>query len=145
MNVPDRERDLNGGTNVRLFAVLAIAAIHGKVSSTLAQAKMTRVLVIVSGVCVVLLAGYLAFSKWAIRHETVALFDVARNRAVLIEITVLRDAERRAAAGLVKLPIAIISQGNTVKNTEYSSLRFSRHAVISSSASSTTCRPTLRS
>lgn len=51
-----------------------------------------------------------------------ALFDVARDRAVSLEITVLRDSERRAAAGLTKLPVAIISQGNTVKNTEYSFL-----------------------
>lgn len=83
---------------------------------------MTRVFVILCCFCLILLGGYFAFSRWAIRHDAVALFDIGRDRAVPLEISVLRDSERRAAAGLVKLPVAIISQGNTVKNTEYSFL-----------------------
>jgi hypothetical protein len=83
---------------------------------------MTRIFIILGCFCLILLAGYFAFSKWAIRHETQDLFDVARGRPVSLDITVLRDSERRAAVGLVKLPVAIISQGNTVKNTEYSFL-----------------------
>jgi dienelactone hydrolase len=83
---------------------------------------MARIFVILCGLCLIFLGGYIAFSKWAIRHETVALFDAARDRPVSLEISVLRDSELRAAAGLVKLPVAIISQGNTVKNTEYSFL-----------------------
>jgi hypothetical protein len=83
---------------------------------------MTRVLVILCCFCLILLGSYLAFSRWAIRHETVALFDVARDHAVSLEITVLRDSEMRAGMGLVRLPVAVISQGNRVRNTEYSVL-----------------------
>jgi len=83
---------------------------------------MTRYLVILGCFGLILLGGYFAFSKWAIRRENVALFDKTRNRAIALEMTVLRDAENRARAGLAKLPVAIISPGNTVKNTEYSFL-----------------------
>jgi hypothetical protein len=83
---------------------------------------MKRVFVILGCLCLVILAGYFAFSRWAIRHETLNLLDVARNRAVTVEVTVLRDFETRADAGFITLPVAILSQGNTVKNTEYSFL-----------------------
>ena len=63
-----------------------------------------------------------------------------RDRTISLEITVLRDSESRAYTGLFKLPVAIVSQGNTVKNTEYSFANFLlASVVISSSASSTTC------
>jgi hypothetical protein len=108
---------------------------------------MTRVFIILCGLCLILLGGYFAFSRWAIRHDTLALFDVSRGRVVSLDISVLRDSERRAAAGLVKLPVAIISQGNTVKNTEYVFLAnvLSARGVTLWSASSMTCRPTLHS
>ena len=75
-------------------------------------------------VCVCLLTGgeYLAISKWAIRHETLSFFDAARQRPVSIDLAVRRDYEMKANNGLWKLPVAIISNGNTVKNTEYSFL-----------------------
>ena len=79
---------------------------------------MTRVLVILCCFCLILIGGYLAFSRWAVRHETLALFDVARDRAISLEITVLRDSELRAGMGLIRLPVAVISHGNTVRNTE---------------------------
>jgi len=74
--------------------------------------------------CVCALAGgvYVAASKWAIRHETLDLFDTARARPVAVDIAVRRDYEMKADAGYAKLPVAIISNGNTVKNTEYSFL-----------------------
>ena len=65
---------------------------------------------------------YVAVSKWAIRHETLDLFDAARSRPVAVDIAVRRDFEMRADAGYAKLAVAIISNGNTVKNTEYSFL-----------------------
>ena len=65
---------------------------------------------------------YVAASKWAIRHETLSLFDTARARAVSVDLAVRRDYEMKADAGYWKLPVAIISNGNTVKNTEYSFL-----------------------
>jgi hypothetical protein len=74
--------------------------------------------------CICILAGglYVAVSKWAIRHETLNLFDTARARPVSVDIAVRRDYEMKADAGYWKLPVAIISNGNTVKNTEYSFL-----------------------
>ncbi len=74
--------------------------------------------------CICILAGglYVAVSKWAIRHETLDLFDTARARPVAVDIAVRRDYEMKANAGYWKLPVAIISNGNTVKNTEYSFL-----------------------
>jgi predicted dienelactone hydrolase len=74
--------------------------------------------------CVCALAGgvYFAISKWGIRHETLDLFDAARQRPVAVDLAVRRDYEMKADAGYWKLPVAIISNGNTVKNTEYSFL-----------------------
>ncbi|MDE1936192.1 alpha/beta fold hydrolase [Bradyrhizobium sp.] len=74
--------------------------------------------------CVCLLSGglYAAASKWAIRHETLNLFDATRQRPVSVDLAVRRDYERKADEGYWKLPVAIISNGNTVKNTEYSFL-----------------------
>ena len=83
---------------------------------------MKRVCVILCWLAVLVLGGHLAFYRWAIRSETLDMFDDARNRAVAVEIMVLRDSELRADTGLIKLPVAIISQGNTVRNTEYSFL-----------------------
>jgi hypothetical protein len=65
---------------------------------------------------------YVTASKWAIRHETLDLFDTARQRPVAVDVAVRRDYEVKAEAGYWKLPVAIISNGNTVKNTEYSFL-----------------------
>jgi hypothetical protein len=75
-------------------------------------------------VCLCVLAGgeYLAISKWAIRHETLNLFDPNRERPVAVDLAVRRDYQMKADNGLWKLPVAIISNGNTVRNTEYSFL-----------------------
>src|SRR4029077_12698006 len=56
------------------------------------------------------------------RHETLNLFDPARQRPVSVDIAVRRDYETKANFGLWKLPLAVISNGNTVKATEYSFL-----------------------
>jgi hypothetical protein len=74
--------------------------------------------------CLCALAGglYVAGSKWAIRHETLDLFDATRQRQVPVDLAVRRDAEMKANAGAHILPVAIISNGNTVQNTEYSFL-----------------------
>ena len=83
---------------------------------------MKRAFAVLAFVC--LLAGglYAAASKWAIRHETLDLFDTARQRPVSVDVAVRRDYERKADDGYWKLPVAIISNGNTVRNTEYSFL-----------------------
>ena len=74
--------------------------------------------------CICALAGgvYFAVSKWGIRHETLNLFDSDRQRPVAVDLAVRRDYEMKANAGYWKLPVAIISHGNTVRNTEYSFL-----------------------
>ena len=74
--------------------------------------------------CLCMLAGvqYVAISRLAIRHQTLDLYDTARQRPVSVDLAVRRDYEVKANMGLWKLPIAIISNGNTVKNTEYSFL-----------------------
>src|ERR1700739_1668759 len=67
--------------------------------------------------------GYFAASKWAIRHETLTFYDATRgNRPVAVDIAVRRDSEMEADAGMIKLPVAILNHGNTVKFTEYSFL-----------------------
>jgi hypothetical protein len=65
---------------------------------------------------------YYGISKWGIRHETLNLFDTTRQRPVAVDLAVRRDYEMKADDGFWKLPVAIISNGNTVKNTEYSFL-----------------------
>jgi hypothetical protein len=74
--------------------------------------------------CLCVLAGgqYLVISKWALRHQTLNLFDATRQRPVSVDLAVRRDYEMKANNGLSKLPVAVISNGNTVGNTEYSFL-----------------------
>ena len=83
---------------------------------------MKRALAVLA--CICLLSGglYVAASKWAIRHETLNLFDTTRQRAVSVDVAVRRDYEMKADDGYWRLPVALISNGNTVKNTEYSVL-----------------------
>ena len=83
---------------------------------------MKRGLTVLACLCAVVSAQYFAISKWGIRHESLDLFDEARQRPVSVDVAVRRDYEWKADAGYAKLPVAIISNGNTVKNTEYSFL-----------------------
>ena len=83
---------------------------------------MKRAFAIAACVCALIGGVYFAASKWAIRHETLDLFDPARARPVAVDLAVRRDYEMKADNGYGKLPVAIISNGNTVKNTEYSFL-----------------------
>jgi hypothetical protein len=83
---------------------------------------MRRAIAILACLCALAAGEYFAVSRWAIRHETLNLFDATRQRPVSVALAVRRDYEMKADNGLWKLPIAIISNGNTVKNTEYSFL-----------------------
>jgi len=84
---------------------------------------MKRGILILLSVCLVLVVGYFTASKWAIRHETLAFHDAARGgRLVAVDVAVRRDKEMQANAGMIKLPVAVLNHGNTVKNTEYSFL-----------------------
>jgi hypothetical protein len=83
---------------------------------------MKRAIAIVACVCAAVGGVYFAASKWAIRHDTLNLFDAARQRPISVDLAVRRDYAMKAEDGYWKLPVAIISNGNTVKNTEYSFL-----------------------
>jgi hypothetical protein len=83
---------------------------------------MKRGIIVLACVSLAIGACYFAISKWAIRHETLNLMDTERHRMVAVDLAVRRDYEMKADAGYWKLPVAIISHGNTVKNTEYSFL-----------------------
>jgi hypothetical protein len=83
---------------------------------------MKRGIAVLACVCVFMGALYFAISKWGIRHESLNLFDAARQRAIPLDVAVRWDYEMKANDGFWKLPVAIISNGNTVKNTEYSFL-----------------------
>jgi alpha/beta hydrolase fold len=83
---------------------------------------MKRGIAVLTCVCALAGVAYLGVSKWGIKHETLNLFDEARQRPVSVELAVRRDYEMKADDGYWKLPVAIISNGNTVKNTEYSFL-----------------------
>jgi Serine aminopeptidase, S33 len=84
---------------------------------------MKRGIAVLLSVSALVAVAYFSVSKWAIRHETLMFHDTARgDRPVEVDIAVRRDRELRANAGLIKLPVAIINHGNTVKFTEYSFL-----------------------
>ena len=84
---------------------------------------MKRGIAVLLSLTALLVVAYFTASKWAIRHETIALHDADRNnRLVAVEVAVRRDRLAQAEAGLIKLPVAIVNHGNTVKHTEYSFL-----------------------
>src|SRR6476619_7801189 len=84
---------------------------------------MRRGITIFASLSALLAVGYFTASNWAVRHETLTFNDPARdNRPVAVDVAVRRDKEMQANAGMVKLPVAILNHGNTVKFTEYSFL-----------------------
>src|SRR5258708_1021559 len=84
---------------------------------------MKRGIAILVSLCVLATIGYFTVSKWAIRHETITFKDASRDdRPVQVDVAVRRDKEMQANAGMIKLPVAILNHGNTVKFTEYSFL-----------------------
>jgi len=83
---------------------------------------MKRGLIVLS-LCAVAIVGYFTSSKWAIHHKTLTFEDPVRSdRSVMIDVAIRRDREMEAIADMIELPVAIVSHGNTVKNTEYSFL-----------------------
>src|ERR1700730_2312214 len=86
------------------------------------EETMKRGIAVLASVCVLTSAFYFGISKWGVRHQTLNLFDAARQRSVSVDLAVRRDYEMKSDDGYWKLPVAIISNGNTVKNTEYSFL-----------------------
>src|ERR1043165_5822290 len=88
-----------------------------------ARTYMKRGILVLLSLSVLLAVAHFTANKWVIRHETIAFHDPDRdNRLVAVHIAVRRDKEMQANAGLIKLPVAILNHGNTVKNSEYSFL-----------------------
>ena len=84
---------------------------------------MKRGITVLVSLSALVTVAYFTASKWAIRHETLTFNDPARgNRPVEVDVAVRRDKELEANAGMIKLPVAILNHGNTVKFTEYSFL-----------------------
>lgn len=83
---------------------------------------MKRGIFILLGLFAVVVVAYFTASKWAIRHETLTLYDSSRDRPVEVAVAVRRDKEMQANAGMLTLPVAVVNHGNTVKFTEYSFL-----------------------
>jgi pimeloyl-ACP methyl ester carboxylesterase len=83
---------------------------------------MKRGITVFACVSVLTVASYVTMSKWGIAHQSLDLYDASRQRPITVDVAVRRDYEMKANAGLWRLPVAIISNGNTVKNTEYSFL-----------------------
>src|SRR6266576_6116491 len=84
---------------------------------------MKRGITVLLSLTALLTLAYFTASKWAIRHETIAFHDPERdNRLVAVDIAVRWDKEVQADAGLIRLPVAVLNHGNTVKHTEYSFL-----------------------
>src|SRR3979411_1213324 len=84
---------------------------------------MKRGIDIMVSLCGLVTVAYFTASKWAARHETLTFHDPARDtRPVAVDIAIRRDKEMQANAGMIKLPVAILNHGNTVKFTEYSFL-----------------------
>src|ERR1700731_4689436 len=91
-------------------------------SKVIGTETMKRGIAVLACVCALTGGVYYGISKWGIRHDTLDLFDTSRQRPVAVDLAVRRDYEMKADDGFWKLPVAIISNGNTVKNTEYSFL-----------------------
>jgi hypothetical protein len=83
---------------------------------------MKKAIAVLGILCMVSAGGYFALGKWAIKHETLNFFDAKRQRPVAVDLAVRWDYEMKASAGYEKIPLAIVSQGNTVKSSEYSFL-----------------------
>ena len=83
---------------------------------------MKRGIAVLLSLSVLVVVGYFTASKLAIRHETLTFYDSARGRSVPVHVAVRWDKEMQADAGMIKLPVAVLNHGNTVKNTEYSFL-----------------------
>ena len=88
---------------------------------SMAEPPMKRGITVLLSLSVLVTGAYFTISKWAIRHETITFYDPSRdNRPVAVDIAIRRDKEMQANAGMIKLPVAVLNHGNTVKNTGYS-------------------------
>ena len=84
---------------------------------------MKRGFIVLVSLGAIMTLAYFTASKWAIHHKTLTFDDPLRgDRNVTIDLAMRRDREMESIADMIDLPVAILSHGNTVKNTEYSFL-----------------------
>jgi len=107
---------------------------------------MKRGITVLASLCVLMTVAYFTASKWAIRHETLTFNDPARNnRPVAVDIAIRRDKELQANAGMVRLPVAVLTTAIQSSSPNIHSWpTFLRRGATLSSASSTICRPIRR-
>ena len=87
------------------------------------KTSVTRGLAVLLSVGAIATVAYFTASTWAIRHDSITFYDASRDdRPVAVDIAVRRDKEMQANAGMIRLPVAVVNHGNTVKHTEYSFL-----------------------
>jgi hypothetical protein len=107
----------------RVSRLVAPAALADGDAAPRTKRQMKRRIAVFLSIFAVLAGAYFAASKGAIHHETLTLYDPARNnRPVIVDVAERRDKEIEARLGMTKLPVAILNHGNTLKFTEYSFL-----------------------
>src|ERR1700732_44361 len=93
------------------------------VSWTSMGLNVKRQIAVLFSVCALVGIAYFSASKWAIYHKTLTFFYPLRSdRPIAVDLAVRRDREMESIAEMIDLPVAVLSHGNTVKNTEYSFL-----------------------
>jgi hypothetical protein len=104
------------------WSVGAAGRVANHKTKLILEIDMRRGLIVLF-VCALVCGAYFSASKWAIRHATLTFVDPVRSdRTVSIDVAVRRDREVESMTDMAELPVAILSHGNTVKNTEYSFL-----------------------
>ena len=84
---------------------------------------MKRGIAVLLSVGALLALGYFTASKWAIRHETIrSMMRIATTVRWRWTSPFAATGKCRPNAGMLKLPVAVLNHGNTVKFTEYSFL-----------------------
>jgi Chlorophyllase enzyme len=87
------------------------------------EVDMKRGIIVLVSAGALMAVIYFTASKWAIHHKTLTFEDILReDRTVTVDLAIRRDREMEAMAEMIELPVAVLSHGNTVKNTEYSFL-----------------------
>src|SRR3981189_386492 len=121
LDFPSRQRDIYAGQGTAESRT-GTGPRHTAVAGC-AEDNMKRGIAVLLSLSALLVVAYFTASKLAIRHETIAFHDPERdNRLVAVDVAVRRDKEVQANMGLIKLPVAVLNHGNTVKHTEYSFL-----------------------
>lgn len=90
-------------------------AIRARLRALLHSSAFLLLSSLAIGACI-----YFSAITWGIHHETFSFFDVSRQRRIDVDVAFRRDKEVEAEAGIERMPVVVISHGNTVRFTEYS-------------------------